>query len=67
VGRQFWLFVSAIGFGIGVWVLICAVSGEREAWDSPWYLFVGMPVVCAVGAGLGYAEPVKPWRWGCFQ
>ena len=64
MGRQSWLYAAAVGSGIGVWVSVCAVSGEQEAWDSPWYMFIGMPVVCAVAAGLGNAEPVKPWRWG---
>lgn len=64
MNRQLWLYAAAVGSGVGVWVLVCVVSGEREAWDSPWYMFVGMPVVCAVAAGLGYLEPARPWRWG---
>ena len=62
--RQSWFYAAAVGSSIWVWVLVCAVSGEKEAWDSPWYMVVGMPVVCAVAAGLGYVEPARPWRWG---
>lgn len=64
MGRQFWLYAAAAGAGIGAWVVVCVVSGEREAWDSPWYIVLGMPIVSAVAAGLGYLEPTRPWRWG---
>ncbi|MDH4328102.1 MAG: hypothetical protein OEV77_06255 [Nitrospira sp.] len=59
-----WLYAAAVGSGIGVWVLVSAISGEREAWDSPWYLFLGMPSICAVAAVLGYIDRTGPWRWG---
>jgi len=58
------LYAAAIGSGIGAWVLVCAISGERKAWDSPWYLFVGMPIVCAAAAGLSCVDQTRPWRWG---
>src|SRR2546427_12839847 len=50
--------------GVGAWVLVSTVSGQREAWDSQWYLLIGMPVVCVVSAGLCFVETTRPWRWG---
>jgi len=64
VGRQIWLFTASVGLGIGAWVLVSAISGEREAWDSPWYLFFNMPIVCAAAPGLSYTDARRPWRWG---
>ena len=49
------------------WVLVCAVSDERETWDSLWYIFLGTPIVSAVAAGLGYLVPTRLWRWGFFS
>ena len=64
MGKKSWLYAAAVLSGIGAWVLVSAISGEREAWDSRWYLLLGMPFICAVSASLGYLDPTRPWRWG---
>ncbi len=61
--REYWLYVVAVAAGVLVWVVLSAVSGEREAWDSPLYFLVGIPVLCAVAAALALVEPKRPWRW----
>ncbi len=50
--------------GIVVWGLISALSGQREAWDSDWYMTVGMPVLALLAAIFGYVEPKRSWKWG---
>ncbi|MBI3608296.1 MAG: hypothetical protein HY207_10035 [Nitrospirae bacterium] len=62
--KEYWLYAAAIVSGIFVWILVSALSGRREAWDSQWYFLVGMPVVCVVSACLAFFEPSRPWRWG---
>ncbi len=64
MGRQFWLYAAAVVSGMGAWSLVSAVWGEREACDSPWYIFLGLPIICAAAAGLSYTDPRRPWRWG---
>ena len=59
-----WLYGAAVLSGIGAWVLVTVISGQREAWDSQWYLLLGMPLICVVPASLGFVEPTRPWRWG---
>jgi small-conductance mechanosensitive channel len=62
--KDYWLYGFAVVTGIVVWVFVSTVSGRREAWDSQWYVLIGIPVVCLVSAALGYVETSRPWRWG---
>ena len=62
--KESWLYAAAILSGILVWVVVSAVSGRREAWDSHWYFSVGYPLICAVSMALGYLVPARSWRWG---
>jgi len=51
-------------FGALVWIMVTALSGRKEAWDSEWYFSVGIPALCLVAGALGFTEPERPWRWG---
>jgi hypothetical protein len=62
--KDVWLYVIAIMIGVLTWGVISMISGRKEAWDSPSYFSVGMPVVCAASAILGFIESQKAWRWG---
>lgn len=62
--KDYWLYAVAVVAGVLVWVAVTAVSGRREAWDAPSYFLIGIPIICAVSAALGFVEPYKPWRWG---
>jgi len=62
--KDYWLYAVAIIVGVLTWGTISTISGRREAWDSASYFTVGMPVVCAASALLGFMEPQKVWRWG---
>jgi hypothetical protein len=64
VKKEYWLYGLAVVIGILVWVVVSNATGRREAWDSQWYFYISVPVVCVVSAALGFVEPSKPWRWG---
>jgi hypothetical protein len=59
-----WFYLIAATSGVVTWVMVSAVSGRAEAWDSSLYFSVGMPVVCLVSLVLGFLEPTRAWRWG---
>jgi len=43
--------------GAGMWVVLGALTGQRETWDSTLYFRWLMPAVCVLCAGLAYLEP----------
>ena len=57
-------YVIAIVAGAAVWLLIVAISGRNEAWDTGAYFTVGIPLVCLTSAVLAYFAPERSWRWG---
>ncbi len=63
VKKEHWLYGIAVAIGVLVWVGVSEVSGRREAWDSPFYFSVGIPVMCVAAACLAYVEPDRSWRW----
>lgn len=56
-------YFFAVISGAAVWVVCAAVSGKVEAWDSPLYWSLGVPLLYLLAAVLGYLAPDKPWRW----
>jgi hypothetical protein len=61
--RKHWLVVIAGAIGISIWVVVSTVSSKSEAWDSPLYLVVGMPLLCVVAGVFAFIEPNNPWKW----
>lgn len=57
------LYYIACTGGALLWLGTMAVSGLREAWDSPLYMSITYPLCIALAAFLGYVEPQRPWRW----
>ena len=51
------LYVFAILSGAVVWAVISAISGRSEAWDSSWHFSLGIIVICALSAILGFVSP----------
>lgn len=49
--------------GLAICLAITLVTGRKEAWDSSLYFVAGIPAMCAVAFAVGYAFPVRPWRW----
>jgi hypothetical protein len=62
--REYWLYLAAAGCGAAIWIVIAAVSGRNEAWDSNLYFSVGIPAVCLVSMLFAFFEPDRSWRWG---
>lgn len=60
--RQWPYWVSAVT-GLVVCLLVSWVSGRREAWDSPLYFTVGIPLMCVVAGVVAYWAPQRVWRW----
>jgi len=55
--------VTAVA-GLAIWLIIAAVSGKNEAWDSDYFYIVGIPAMLIVSGTAGFIEPVQPWLWG---
>jgi hypothetical protein len=55
-------FVS-IATGILLELGIHVLSGRREAWDSPQYWTVGLPLAAVVALLLGFLSRGTAWRW----
>jgi hypothetical protein len=53
----------ALAVGASLWLGTAALSGRREAWDSPLYWSAAYPVCIALAALLGYFAPERPARW----
>lgn len=49
--------------GLAICLGVTFVSGRKEAWDSPLYFTLGVPLMCAVVAVLAYRFPQRAWRW----
>ena len=64
VVQQKWLYLMGFILGMAVWIVVSALSGRREAWDSSWYFSAGMPIICAGSVVLAFFEPSRSWRWG---
>jgi hypothetical protein len=54
----------AFAGGMAVWSLICAFTGTSEAWDSNWYVYIGLPLLTLAAGVLGYYFPAKAYRHG---
>ena len=53
----------ALAAGASLWLGTAAVSGRREAWDSPLYWSAAYPLCIALAALLAYLAPERPGRW----
>jgi len=61
--REHKLYAVAIGTGLLVWISISLLNGKSEAWDTPAYFGLGIPVMCIVAGALAIKEPKRVWRW----
>jgi hypothetical protein len=54
---------AALAVGASLWLGTAAVTGRREAWDSPLYWLAAYPLCIALAASLAYFAPERPARW----
>ena len=57
------LFAAALATGAATWFGIAALGGAREAWDSPWFASLGLPVAYGACLVLGFHGSRQAWRW----
>lgn len=50
--------------GAVIWLGLAAASGRAEAWDSPLYLVLGMPLLGLTAGAFGALAPGPAWRYG---
>jgi hypothetical protein len=62
--KESWFYAAALLSGTFVWIALSVTTGRKEAWDSPLYFSVGIPIVCAVSMVLAFFSPARSWRWG---
>jgi hypothetical protein len=53
----------AAGIGVSLELGIHALSGRREAWDSPLFWTLGLPAAALASAAIGYFARPGDWRW----
>jgi hypothetical protein len=69
--RGFIAATVAIAAGFLVWTILSLAAGQmqggrfvvREAWDTPAYFSLGLPLLLAGSALAGGLAPVRVWRW----
>jgi hypothetical protein len=61
--RDYVPFAVSTLSGFLVCLIISMTTGRKEAWDSPVYFSVGIPVMCALMVGIGFRFPDRTWRW----
>ena len=57
-------FLSGCFGGAFVWLWFGGFDFRREGWDNPHYFTIGVPVLLALCAILGFIVPLRAWRWG---
>lgn len=50
--------------GAALWMMFAALGGYAEAWDSPLYFPMALPLSVVSAAFLGALAPQRAWRWG---
>jgi hypothetical protein len=53
----------SVVIGISLELGIHALSGRREAWDSPQYWTIGLPIAALMAAALGFYSQASDWVW----
>lgn len=49
--------------GVSLELIVHALSGRREAWDSAEYWTLGLPTAMVVSALLGFLSRRRDWTW----
>jgi hypothetical protein len=57
------VIVIGVLTGVALELGIHALSGRREAWDSPQYWTIGLPIALVVSAAAGVFSRGTAWIW----
>ena len=57
------VIVLCVAAGVGLEMVIHAMSGRREAWDSGLYWTLGLPIVAVLSLAMGWASQRSDWLW----
>lgn len=55
------IVVSGLAAGAVIWLFIVALDGRLEAWDSPLYAPIGLPLLALAAGVLGYLFRGRPF------
>ena len=64
MSRRAAMLASLFLLGLGLWVGIVMTSGRREAWDSPRYFTIALPLCVAAAGVAGFVIPGSAWAVG---
>ena len=56
-------YAIAIIIGMSLWYWASISSNRREVWDAAIYWTIAYPIAIATLGAMGYAFPIRPWRW----
>lgn len=62
LARNYTIALS-IATGVLLELIVHALSGRREAWDSPLFWTLGLPAACLVSGAIGFASRGRDWAW----
>jgi hypothetical protein len=62
LGRRTTILLS-LATGVALELGIHAVSGRREAWDSPLYWTIGLPIAGLAALAVGFLAQRRNWFW----
>lgn len=58
-----WAFAVTAAVGAVGWLMLSAISGRTEAWDSGLYFTTLLPITALVVAIVSHRAPERAWRW----
>jgi len=62
VGKRL-IILLGIVTGVALELGIHAISRRREAWDSPQFWTIGLPMAAVVALGIGFLSRDRDWTW----
>ncbi|NKB32822.1 MAG: hypothetical protein GKR91_06960 [Pseudomonadales bacterium] len=61
--KDSYILILSATVGFFVCLIISVITGSNEAFDSPVYFRIGIPLMCIMIALIAWFFPNQPWRW----